>query len=59
MTLDRFGENNDDTPVRRHDPRCLGGWLGTDLDGRPIPCLQCRPHLTQTANVNDCGKANR
>lgn len=28
-----------------HDPRCVGGWLGDDPEGRPIPCLQCRPHL--------------
>ena len=37
-----------------HDPRCRSGWLGEDLDGRPIPCLRCRPHLASTAVVNDC-----
>lgn len=29
-----------------HDSRCDSGWLGEDDAGRPIPCPQCRPHLT-------------
>lgn len=35
----------DEQQQRRHDPSCSGGWLGEDLDGRLIPCLDCRPHL--------------
>ncbi|MCZ4077282.1 hypothetical protein O1W68_04945 [Rhodococcus sp. H36-A4] len=55
--INRFGEeieeqSRDDRP---HDPRCRKGWLGYDLDGRPIPCLQCRPHLRKTADVYDSG----
>lgn len=34
---------------RTHDPRCRRGWLGEDEDGRPIPCLTCRPHLAEVA----------
>lgn len=50
---DRYGdEPNEARP--QHDPRCRSGWLGQDLDGRPIPCLQCKPHLTRTADVHDC-----
>lgn len=38
------------------DPRCNRGWLGEDLDGRLIPCLQCKPHIHRAAPVdNDCG----
>lgn len=25
--------------------RCTGGWAGEDRNGRPVPCLTCRPHL--------------
>lgn len=25
--------------------RCREGWTGEDEQGRPIPCLACRPHL--------------
>lgn len=28
-----------------HRARCVDGWLGEDPEGRPEPCLQCRPHL--------------
>jgi hypothetical protein len=28
-----------------HDPDCREGWLGSDDEGRPRPCLTCRPHL--------------
>mgnify|MGYP003709920565 CR=1 FL=1 len=43
---DRTGDEveAESTPPH-HDPRCRRGWLGEDLDGRPIPCIQCRPHL--------------
>lgn len=44
MTLDRSGD-----PVLDHD--CRRGWLGEDDEGRPIPCLVCRPHLSRPANV--------
>lgn len=46
--LDRYGDDIDDSPNIAddwHDPYCLDGWLGEDLDGHPIPCLDCRPHL--------------
>lgn len=32
-----------------HASTCHGGWLGEDQDGRPIPCLLCRPHLRDVA----------
>ncbi|WP_157514994.1 hypothetical protein [Nocardioides sp. J54] len=46
--VDRYGDPIEDEPEeadRWHDPRCRDGWLGEDLQGRPVPCLQCRPHL--------------
>jgi len=33
----------------RHESECRGGWLGLDVDERPIPCARCRPHLTHVA----------
>ncbi|QSE90307.1 hypothetical protein JWS13_17610 [Rhodococcus pseudokoreensis] len=47
MTLNRFGEDVEAaTPSNRpHHLDCKRGWLGQDLDGRPIPCIQCKPHL--------------
>lgn len=24
---------------------CIGGWLAADTDGKPCPCLRCKPHL--------------
>lgn len=48
--LDRYGEPIEaDEQPELHDPRCAGGWLGEDADSRPIPCLQCRPHLIRKA----------
>ncbi len=41
---DRNGDLYDEPPPDPHD-RCVDGWLGEDTDGRPIPCLRCRPHL--------------
>ena len=35
-------------PIAKNASLQTGSWLGTDLDGRPIPCLTCRPHLTKT-----------
>jgi len=29
----------------RHGRDCADGWLGEDDQGRPRPCLACRPHL--------------
>lgn len=40
-----------------HDPRCRGGWLGEDHEGRRIPCLVCKPHLIRRSVVDD--SANR
>lgn len=56
MTLDRYGEPTEGVvtstaPSGGHDPRCRRGWLGEDLDGRPVPCLICRPHLAQTVQL--------
>ncbi|REE74384.1 hypothetical protein C8E05_3819 [Rhodococcus wratislaviensis] len=58
MKHDRTGERVDDAPAPKvpHHPDCRSGWLGEDLDGRPVPCLQCRPHLARTADINDCSK---
>jgi hypothetical protein len=52
MSPDRYGEP-DEAP-RCRDSRCRRGWLGHDDDGRPIPCLTCKPHLTRTTTTNDC-----
>lgn len=49
---DRYGEpieDEPDSPTKAHDIRCHNGWLGEDDQGRPIPCLTCRPHLRRTA----------
>jgi hypothetical protein len=37
-----------------HMARCRDGWLGEDNDGRPVPCLHCRPHLAQPARCSTC-----
>lgn len=45
---DRYGEPIDDDEPTAYSPaehQCDQGWLGEDHDGRPIPCLVCRPHL--------------
>jgi len=47
--LDRYGDRIEDSEQPElHDPRCVAGWLGDDEQDHPIPCLQCRPHLTRT-----------
>lgn len=38
---------------------CRNGWMGYDEEHRPIPCYICRPNLTKTAQVNDCGITNQ
>lgn len=38
-----------DQERRRHDRDCRGGWLGEDDQGRPRPCLRCRPWLAVRA----------
>jgi hypothetical protein len=55
MAYDRTGE-----PIEPAcpDPRCGNGcpkrWIGYDDEGRPIPCLRCKPHLVTTrSDVND------
>ncbi|HEY9316112.1 hypothetical protein [Williamsia sp.] len=59
---DRTGDRIEDTDDGRirppaHDPRCDNGWLGIDDEMRPIPCLQCRPHLARgLADTNDFGR---
>jgi hypothetical protein len=32
-----------------HAVQCHNGWLGEDDEGRPIPCLRCRPSLARVA----------
>lgn len=27
--------------------RCVGGWVGEDDDGRPLPCPTCKPWTTK------------
>lgn len=45
---DRYGDDlDDDDAIPTHDQDCADGWLGEDYRGRPIPCLQCRPHLRE------------
>ena len=39
---ERFGEPQ---PQPCRNPKCHRGWLGTDEEGRPIPCADCKPHL--------------
>lgn len=63
MSPDRTGEPLEDTGCR--DPRCGNGcpkrWLGYDSEGRPIPCLRCKPHLLNTtyAARKPLGEVNR
>jgi hypothetical protein len=46
-TRDRYGEPvDDDTDPNQHDPRCAAGWLPDTPEGLAVPCLTCRPHLT-------------
>lgn len=43
---DRYGNPPDDQPADPEDHECNDGWLGEHpVDGHPIPCLICRPHL--------------
>ena len=50
MSPDRYGEPE---PPKCRDPRCRRGWVGHDDEGRPIPCLDCKPHLRKTSTAND------
>lgn len=48
LIRDRDGELIEDTPTPAPPAlvhSCEGGWLGVDEEGRPRPCLVCRPHL--------------
>ncbi len=57
--IDRFGDAvdldgpEDTAPSAPHSPDCRKGWLGTDLDGRMIPCLICKPHLRKTVHAHN------
>lgn len=35
--------------VDEHTATCVGGWRGEDDQGRPVPCLTCRPWLALVA----------
>jgi hypothetical protein len=37
-----------------HAATCVDGWLGEDLEGHPIACPTCRPHLL-TSSCTTCG----
>ncbi|MGB7363327.1 MAG: hypothetical protein WA931_09855 [Rhodococcus sp. (in: high G+C Gram-positive bacteria)] len=50
---DRTGDVIDLDATGGHDRRCRRGWLGEDAEGRPIPCLVCRPHLARPSEVHD------
>lgn len=39
---------------RDHDAICDRGWLGEDLEGRPIACTRCRPHLAALRSPRCC-----
>lgn len=39
----------EDLERRRHDEECRDGWRGEDDEGRPRPCLVCRPWLAHRA----------
>lgn len=46
---DRYGDHLDEDDLDpSHDQTCRDGWLGEDHQGRPIPCLKCRPHLNRS-----------
>jgi len=50
VVRDRTGEVLDPDPDddwTPHEDRCRDGWLREDADGRPSPCLLCRPHLAR------------
>lgn len=51
VSPDRYGERDglDDAAHRAH---CTG-WRGEDAEGRPRPCLRCKPHLATRARPND------
>lgn len=50
MSPDRYGER---TETGCRDSRCRKGWIGHDDEGRPIPCLACKPHLATTTTSHD------
>ncbi|MBX9147751.1 hypothetical protein [Rhodococcus qingshengii] len=53
---DRYGEERTDTASTEPLPHeCDNGWLGEDEQGRPRPCLRCRPNLANPTTVYDFG----
>jgi hypothetical protein len=34
-------------PAPRPAHHCVLGWVGEDAEGRPVPCLICRPHVLE------------
>lgn len=52
MRRDRDGSELEELDDEQHvEHTCDGGWLGYDRDGRPFPCLECRPHLRRTGSA--------
>lgn len=48
MTTVRYDRYGDTVELEEPAPLvhvCDAGWCGEDADGRPVPCLVCRPHL--------------
>ena len=51
--------DRDGSPLEEHDDDhqaatahvCVDGWRGFDDDGRPFPCLTCRPHLARRLSL--------
>lgn len=61
MIRDRSGEQLDEQQPERWDGhRCDRGWLDDDAQGRPRPCLKCRPWLADGAvGAADRARAHR
>jgi hypothetical protein len=56
-------DDDDDASVERlpHEHACVDGWIGTDDDGRPVPCPACKPHLQRCIGLpgRPCGQLVR
>lgn len=48
MRRDRDGSELEELDEQPFEHACQQGWLGFDPDGRPYPCLVCRPHIQRT-----------
>lgn len=48
----------DHPPAPEHHETC-DGWAGTDPEGRPRPCLTCRPQLRRRVRPGPPARFNR